>query len=74
MRHVRTLYRFRFSQQGNDKNYRLDEQFEDFVSSDGLTLPSRWKISWLLEESNSPREYLWNIKIHKLQNGAGMQP
>jgi hypothetical protein len=28
----------------------------------------------LLEESNSPREYLWNIKIHKLQNGAGMQP
>jgi hypothetical protein len=74
MRHVRTLYRFCFSQQGNDKNYRLDEQFEDFVTSDGLTLPSRWKISWLLEESNSPREYLWNIKIHKLQNGAGMQP
>jgi hypothetical protein len=52
-----------------DVRYMIDEDFADFQTADGLTLPSLWTIH-VEVQPNKTSVLEWRIKMDKLQNNA----
>ncbi len=76
-RHVRTSYSIEISpgagtdvmQHGEEVRYMIDEDFADFRTTDGLTLPASWTIH-LEVRPNKTNVLEWRIRMDKLQNNA----
>lgn len=76
-RHVRTSYVIATSpgagtdvmQHGDETRYMIDEEFSDFHTVDGLTLPATWTIR-LEVQPNKASVLEWRIRMDKLQNNA----
>jgi hypothetical protein len=76
-RHVLTVYRFTGTQgPGNDPGADgiagevvtvVEERFDDFHTTDGITLPAQWEIRLRIEPSKG-FEYQWKVDFTKLEH------
>lgn len=84
-RHVRTVYNLRV---GNNvgativksaglqpERSQLEEQFSDFTTVDGLTLPTHWKLQFTRELPNGSTTLTeWDMKGLDIKNNIGLDP
>lgn len=65
-RHVRTEYAlFQLGQE--ERRYYITEEFENFVTADGLTLPTVYKMNYTIEETSSAM-IDWTITATEIQH------
>jgi hypothetical protein len=55
--------------------YTIEEQFSDFKTADGVTLPSKYVIQFNQELQNGTTEvYEWDIATDEVSNNVGLDP
>ena len=55
--------------------YTIEEQFSDFKTADGVTLPSKYVIHFTQELQNGTTEvYEWDIAADEFSNNVGLDP
>jgi hypothetical protein len=58
-----------------ETRYRIEEQFNDFKTAEGLTLPSKYVIHFTQELQNGTTEvYEWDIAAEEFSNNVGLDP
>jgi hypothetical protein len=83
-RHVRTTYSYsRVQSIGGDpttssqqREYRnaLDERFSDFKVADGLTLPTRWTMEYVVESTKRTSSMRWETTLDAVSHQAPVPP
>jgi hypothetical protein len=56
-----------------ESRFRLEEEFSDFQTVQGLTMPSKWKIRLVSDAQNS-RVWEWQAQFDKIENNADVGP
>ncbi|MFZ1700292.1 MAG: hypothetical protein WBO10_11095 [Pyrinomonadaceae bacterium] len=81
--HVRTEYRFEvtsreatFGQQNQRSSavVNLTEQFSDFKSIDGLTLPHKYNVTYATNSNTGMYENTWGIRVAEYRINQKLQP
>jgi hypothetical protein len=63
------------SSKQKETRYTIEEKFNDFKTSEGLTLPSKYVIHFTQELQNGTTEvYEWDIAADEVSNNAGLDP
>lgn len=84
-RHVRTVYSLRVANNVGTtivksaglqpERSQLEEQFSDFVTVDGLTLPTHWNLQFTRELPNGSTSLTeWDMKGLDIKNNVGLDP
>jgi hypothetical protein len=84
-RHVMTTYQMSIhsgigateieSARQQETRYRIEEQFSDFRTSDGLTLPFRYQLRFTKELQNGFTKLLeWDATIDRVSNNISLDP
>ncbi len=68
--HVRTVY------EGCMDFVVVEERFEDFSSSTGLTLPARWIVAYSIyrRSQNTPMTSTWTVTVQRMQHNSEIPP
>jgi hypothetical protein len=73
-RHVMTEYRLRQLLRDSMTNYLVTEQFDDFRSTDGITLPYKYSLNFLYEGGSASLQALYTIDIEKIGHNGNIDP